>query len=69
MRKKCPYLKFSGLYFPAFGMNAEVCKSPYPVWTRESTVQKKSEYGYIYTVVSLNTGNRIPAEYPKRNYI
>ena len=22
-RKKCPYLEFSGPYFPAFGLNAE----------------------------------------------
>ena len=41
LRKKCPYSEFSGLYFPAFGLNTE----RYEV--RKNTNQKNSEYGHF----------------------
>ena len=42
---------FSGVHFPAFGLNTET----YGVLMREKTVQKNSEYGYFSR--SANIGN------------
>ena len=36
---------FSGLYFPAFGVNTKKCIYPYLVRMRKNTNQKNSEYG------------------------
>ena len=40
--KSVRYRCFSGLYFPAFGLN-----SPYSVRLRENTDQKNSKYGHF----------------------
>ena len=38
---------YSGLYFPAFGLNTVVRISPYSVQMRENTDQNNSEYGHF----------------------
>ena len=42
LREKCPYSGFSGLYFPAFGLNTEILhrKSPDLVQKREIRTRK-----------------------------
>ena len=42
LRKKCPYLEFSGPYFPAFGLNTERYRVSW-----ENKDQTNSEYGHF----------------------
>ena len=40
---------FSGPYFPVFGLNAEICKSPYLVRIQENTDQEKLRLWTFFT--------------------
>ena len=52
LRKKCPYLNFSGPHFPAFGPNMDRYGiSPYSVRIRENTDQKTPNKDTFYAAL------------------
>ena len=47
LRQSVRIWSYSGLYFPAFGLNTVVRISPYSVQMRKNTDQNNSEYGHF----------------------